>query len=181
MTTPSSSASNVLLIPGDLFAAPANSVLIRACNALGSWRSGVALAFRSHYPQAHTVYVSHCARRSSNPSDLSGTALLIPPQPGDTVKGPHWVACLFTSVGYGRSVDPPEVVVRNTEAALRDLEAQVAALEAGEVEGGMVPGEWHAAKINSVRFKVPWERTAALLEGVGRRMVVYEFDEAAAR
>lgn len=59
--------------------------------------------------------------------------------------------------------------MKNTERALADLRRQTR-------EQG-VGGEWHAAKINSVRFKVPWERTLGLLEGCGERVVCYEFEE----
>ena len=85
----------------------------------------------------------------------------------------HWVACLFTSVDYGAAVDAPTAVLANTARAVADLRAQAAAAEPG--------AEWHAAKINSVRFRVPWAHTVAVLEReAGREVVVYEHDEAAA-
>lgn len=37
----------------------------------------------------------------------------------------HWIACLFTSVAYGRRRDPPDMILANTRAALEDLAAQV--------------------------------------------------------
>jgi len=125
--------------------------------------------------------VSHCKSRSG--SDLVGSTLLIPPQSADIANGKHhWIACLFTSVAYGKAVDPPEKVLANTEGAMSDLWKQVQALE--KYAGEASPGEWHSAKINSVRFKVPWEETAAViervLEGSGKQVVVYEYDEAVA-
>jgi ADP-ribose 1''-phosphate phosphatase len=186
---------------GDLFTAPANSILIRkktptlflsllltltkkktrfadACNTRGSWRSGVAAAFKEKYPGAHKVYVSVCAQEGES---LAGKTLLIPPQAADAPRQ-HWIGCLFTSVAYGKAVDPPEVVLRHTKTSMEDLLRQVKALE--DNAGKDKPGEWHSAKINSVRFKVPWEETVKVIEdvlkGTEREVVVYEYDEAKA-
>ncbi|KAK0706724.1 hypothetical protein B0T26DRAFT_469433 [Lasiosphaeria miniovina] len=63
---------------GDIFAAPANSVLIHTCNCIGSWGGGIAAAFRLRYPTAFAVYRDHCQRLS--PDELLATALLIAPQ-----------------------------------------------------------------------------------------------------
>ncbi|KAA8912410.1 hypothetical protein FN846DRAFT_916673 [Sphaerosporella brunnea] len=169
-----------------LFSAPPNSILIHACNTVGSWRSGVAAAFKAHYPGAHSAYVSACSSGVS-----VGSTLLIPPQACDVAAGrQHWIACLFTSARYGKDVDAPETVLKNTRGAMEDLLWQVEALEIAdggdgvEKDGGGRPGEWHAAKINSVRFRVPWEETVGVveevLEGKGREVVVYEYDEVAA-
>ncbi|KAL2157812.1 hypothetical protein VTH06DRAFT_5081 [Thermothelomyces fergusii] len=112
---------------GDLFAAPPNSVLIHACNALGSWGGGIALAFRSRYPDAFKVYRAHCAR--STPSQLVGTALLIRPPVAGAAAGvtggsrvaAHYVGCLFTSRGYGKTRDPPESILGATGPAMGHL------------------------------------------------------------
>ncbi|KAF8537624.1 hypothetical protein BDD12DRAFT_714853, partial [Trichophaea hybrida] len=145
----------------DLFSAPPNSILIHACNTLGSWNSGVAAAFKARYSSAHRIYVSHC---HSATTPLTGTTLLIPPQPADSKQ--HWIACLFTSTAYGKNVDPPEMILSNTTLAIRDLAAQVESLGCSR--------EWHAAKINSVRFRVPWESTVEVIEKeAGREVVVY--------
>lgn len=79
-------------------------------------------------------------------------------------------------MSYGKDVDPPAAVIENTALAVADLRRQVEVLE---VSGAEI-GEWHSAKINSVRFKVPWGGTVAVLEReAGREVVVYEFDEKA--
>jgi ADP-ribose 1''-phosphate phosphatase len=142
----------------------------------------VAAAFLERYPGAHQVYVSTCNSLRGGEA-LVGTALLIPPQEGDVdAVRRHWVACLFTSVAYGKKADPPEKILRYTKDAVEDLWRQVEALEK---EGGHAPGQWHSAKINSARFKVPWQDTANVIEdvlaGKGRQVVVYEYDERAAR
>lgn len=179
---PASMGSVKMITDGDLFSAPPESILIRsplplpshsqltsadACNTLGSWNSGVAAAFKALYPWAHRIYVSHC---HSATTPLTGTTLLIPPQPADIKQ--HWIACLFTSTAYGKNVDPPEMILSNTTLAIRDL--------AGQVERLGCAGVWHAAKINSVRFRVPWESTVAVIENEARReVVVYEYEEPA--
>lgn len=66
---------------GDIFDGPANSVLIHACNCIGSWGGGIAAAFRLRYPAAFAVYRDHCQRLS--PNELLATALLIAPQEAD--------------------------------------------------------------------------------------------------
>ncbi|KAK4211155.1 hypothetical protein QBC37DRAFT_427521 [Rhypophila decipiens] len=138
-------------IQGDLFSAPPNTVLIHACNAIGSWGGGIALAFRKSYPEAFKVYNAHCKRYSSDPRKLVGTALLIPPPPlpsrtaaassGPAVGGgkgkgkfaasmsalanearkQHWIGCLFTSKAYGKGRDSPRDILRATSPAMGHL------------------------------------------------------------
>ncbi|KAL2175271.1 uncharacterized protein P884DRAFT_262422 [Thermothelomyces heterothallicus CBS 202.75] len=151
---------------GDLFAAPPNSVLIHACNTVGSWGGGIALAFRSRYPDAFKVYRAHCAR--SIPNRLVGTALLIRP-PAATAGGAkggfrgvgHYIGCLFTSRGYGRSRDPPESILGTTGPAMRHLMRLIA--EEEERTGAQI-GEVRMCRINSGLFAVPWERTRRVVE-----------------
>lgn len=155
---------------GDLFAAPPQTLLIHACNALGSWGGGIALAFRARYPAAFAVYRAHCARSSSGGSRspdhrLVGTALLIPPQAqsrdGKERGRGHYVGCLFTSRGYGRARDGPEEILRATGPAMRDLMRLV--VEEEERTGRGV-GEVRMCRINSGLFGVPWERSKAVME-----------------
>jgi hypothetical protein len=48
----------------------------------------------------------------------------------------HWIGCLFTSYSYGKPTkfkagkDPPEKILSNTRAALKDLREQVEVLDA---------------------------------------------------
>ena len=62
----------------------------------------MALQLKKHFPAAFAVYTEHCQRHS--PTELFGTCLLVAPQHADYNKSqkPVWVACLFTSVGYGK-------------------------------------------------------------------------------
>ncbi|SPQ20514.1 72d39534-d385-42a5-ad9e-00d6972a9d13 [Thermothielavioides terrestris] len=163
---------------GDLFAAPPNTLLIHACNCIGSWGGGIALAFRDRYPAAYAVYRAHCAR--STPDALLGTALLIPPQTGKGNKGKvnvnkegqqgnkdtgqgHYVGCLFTSRRVGKGRDAPETILRATVPAMAHLMRLVA-----EEEGraGASIAEVRMCRINSGLFAVPWDQSKKAIEGM---------------
>ncbi|OCK84060.1 hypothetical protein K432DRAFT_274495, partial [Lepidopterella palustris CBS 459.81] len=139
---------------GDIFAAPAQTLFIHACNTQGSWGAGIAAAFKDRYPRAYQAYHSHCLSKHVR----TGTALLIPPCETDPSRPKHWVGCLFTSARYGRRKDGPEEILANTGPAVRDLLRQVG-------EGRGVVGA-RVCKINSGKFGVPWSRTLRVLEEV---------------
>jgi ADP-ribose 1''-phosphate phosphatase len=102
--------SKLVYVTGDLFAAPQGSILVHACNTVGSWGAGIALAFRSKYPKAFQQYAAHC----KDNDDLIGSCFLIP---GEM----HDIACLFTSRAYGKRKDTPEEILDATRTAVRDL------------------------------------------------------------
>jgi ADP-ribose 1''-phosphate phosphatase len=106
--------SFISYVSGDLFSAPAGSILVHACNTKGSWGAGIALAFKQRFPDAFKVYRAHC---QENGDSLAGTCLIID-------GGSHYIACLFTSRAYGRNKDSPEQILTATDSALRDLMAQ---------------------------------------------------------
>ncbi len=93
-----------------------------------------------------------------------GTTLLIPPLKATiqqrAVKTPHYIACLFTSLDYGKRVSPAEEILENTGKVLEDLARQVAALR----ELGEELGTCYAVRINSGKFGVEWQKTKAVLE-----------------
>ncbi|KAF2771572.1 hypothetical protein EJ03DRAFT_268690 [Teratosphaeria nubilosa] len=138
---------------GDLFAAPPSTLLIHACNTLGAWSAGIALAFKSHYPLAYKTYASHC--QTHTPEQLRGTALLIPPSGG---KEKHWIGCLITSRRYGRGRDGRAQILEATGEGMRDFLAQV--------EDAVGVGEVWMCRVNSGKFRVPWGETRRVLEGV---------------
>jgi ADP-ribose 1''-phosphate phosphatase len=144
---------------GDLFAAPPQTLLIHACNTIGSWGGGIALAFRNLYPAEFQIYRAHCAR--SSPNQLLGTALLIPPQKKGAGRG-HWIGCLFTSRRYGRAKDPPGEILRATGPAMRDLMRLV--VEEEVRRGVRVIGEVRMCRINAGLFAVPWGRSKWAIE-----------------
>ena len=108
------SESKLVYVESDLFTAPDHSILVHACNTLGSWGSGIALAFRQNYPAQFAQYKTHC---EAHGEALIGTCLLIP---GDK----HDIACLFTSRAYGRHKDKPNDILTATRKAVKGLEAQ---------------------------------------------------------
>jgi ADP-ribose 1''-phosphate phosphatase len=130
---------------GSLFNAPDEAVIAHACNAQGAWGSGIAKQLKAAYPEAYYRYYDHCMLSNKK---LSGTCGLIENR-GRTI------ACLFTSHSYGKFVDPPKVVLRNTERALVELFRQVP-----------LHTEIHMPRINSGLFHVPWEQTEAVLLNV---------------
>ncbi|MCJ1403628.1 ADP-ribose 1''-phosphate phosphatase [Xylographa trunciseda] len=153
---------------GDIFAAPQNGVLIHACNCRGVWGSGVALEFKKRYPQAFEVYHEECNTPSSefHQKSLLGTALLIPPQDEDlttTADEGHWIACLFTSVDYGKKVSSELVILESTKKAMADLQKKMKFWKAK----GQEFGDLWAVRINSGKFGVPWDRTKRILEQCG--------------
>ena len=149
---------------GDLFAAPANTLLIHACNTVGSWGGGIALAFRNLYPAEFRVYRAHCAR--STPNQLVGTALLIAPQRASlngSGGGGHYIGCLFTSRRFGAARDPPDRILRATGPAMRHLMRLVAE---EEERTGVRIGEVRMCRINVGLFAVPWESSKRALEAM---------------
>ena len=93
-----------------------------------------------------------------------GTTLIIPlpnaQNQRQASETPHYIACLFTSLDYGKRVSPPEEILLNTRKALRDLARQVAEMRGS----GEEIGNCHAVRINSGRFGVEWQKTKAVLE-----------------
>ncbi|EON60941.1 hypothetical protein W97_00151 [Coniosporium apollinis CBS 100218] len=145
---------------GDIFDAPDNAVIIHACNCLGHWGAGIAAAFRERYPAALKSHEAHCDR-FVNKRDLLGTAQLIPPAESNTKRRRHFVGCLFTSCQYGRKKDSPAAILKHTGPAMIDLLSQVA-----ETQKSSEISEVRMCQINSGLFKVPWEKTRAILEDI---------------
>ncbi|KAJ7035620.1 hypothetical protein C8F04DRAFT_1097885 [Mycena alexandri] len=154
MSQPSTPPNKITHVKADLFAAPAGSILIHACNTKGSWGAGIATAFQERYPGAFAKYKNMCKKKGE---ELIGTCLLIR---GET----HDVACLFTSKDYGRRVDSPAEILAATRLAVADLLAQ-------NVEP-VKP--MHACRFNSERFGVEWAESEKILVELGAEMIVYE-------
>lgn len=140
------------------------------------------------FPKAFRAYAAHCkpaslksANLAHHQRSLAGTALLIPLSPP---RENHWVACLFTSVGYGHSIDSTEQIVANTERALADLARQIEQVRSTERVGTeaedasslpppvkaeakqakLIVGPCWSVRLNSGRFGVDWSRTKTVLE-----------------
>ncbi|KAJ7693387.1 hypothetical protein B0H17DRAFT_1060001 [Mycena rosella] len=146
--------SKITHVKADIFAAPEGSILVHACNTVGSWGAGIATAFQEKYPGAFAKYKNVCRKQGEA---LLGTCLLI--------RGEHHdVACLFTSKDYGRRVDAPASILAATRTAVADLLAQ----------NTDPTKELHSCRFNSERFAVPWEETEKVLVELGAEMIVYE-------
>lgn len=131
---------------GDLFKnAPKGATLVHACNAQGVWGSGIAKQFKERFPESFDYYSSWCQGWKDVASRVSVVGSVL-------VHGR--VACLITSENYGLKVDPPEKILENTRKSVRWL---------------LKPGLYcltdiHSPKINAGLFKVPWEKTEAIIK-----------------
>lgn len=131
-------------------------ILAHSCNCKGRWGSGVAIGFRENFQNAHNHYVDSCLKYHD---ENLGTTLLV--EDRDNVR----VACMFTSSGYGETLDSKESILKNTELAVGNLLHQSEGLEI------------HMPKINAGLFKVPWEETEAILKKVvpeNQKVIVWE-------
>ena len=171
---------------GNMFdAAEDRAVLVHAVNCQGVWGMGIAYQLKKRLPQAFAVYETKCKAAGAH---LVGTCFLIPPQPADyeVADKPKvvfstrlWVACLFTSKGYGKKnnakknpgKDTPEVILAQTKLALEDFRLQLESYGPSNFNAEETwktddekPGKLLAVKFNSGAFGVPWERTAALID-----------------
>ncbi|KAJ9614761.1 ADP-ribose 1''-phosphate phosphatase [Knufia peltigerae] len=196
-------------ICGDIFDAPDRAVIVHAVNCQGVWGYGVAAHLKKRLPHAYIVYQAYCTQ-AQRPYDILGTCLLIPPQKEDYSKVAKknqtesvserpvkrlWVACLFTSIGYGKpsmttnnpGKDPKEQMIRNTRWALKGLRFQLESHVSSEsieqtstkLEDDLAePGEIWSVKFNSGAFGVDWEETIRVLEiefgGYERPWIVVE-------
>lgn len=141
---------------GSLFDAPAGAILTHACNAKGEWGSGIAWEFRNKFPNEYAIYHDACAAEK-NPRDTVGKCIMA-----------GRVACLVTSLGYGKEVDGELSILQATETSFYDLLRSVDP-----------DVEIHMPRINSGLFRVPWHRTEEALKGVlrlypGRKVIVWE-------
>ncbi len=146
--------SNIVYVKGNLFNAPKGSVLIHACNTQGIWGAGISREFKNRFPYSYGEYQKACNRFKHN---LLGACLVTTNDNG------YDVACLFTSNGIGQSVDNEESILIATKKAIIEL-----------VEN-TIGKELHACKFNSGLFRVPWEKTEAILKETGRRFTIYEY------
>ncbi|PLN86633.1 putative ADP-ribose 1''-phosphate phosphatase [Aspergillus taichungensis] len=184
-------------VQGDLFDAPDGAALIHACNCQGSWGKGIAEAFKKKYPAAFKIYRAHCQEylenkqflttEAENPDETQqqkttrtiqlpiGTALIIPPQKddynGEHGKKRHWIICLFTSRGFGRSVSPPAVILQNTALAVADMKGQLERLRS-QPENDVPLGELRSCRFNAGLFGVEWKLSREVLEEAGLEVTV---------
>ena len=130
-------------IKGNLFDAEKGSLLVHACNTEGAWGAGIAATFARLYPSYYKTYEAHCHARGKN---LLGTALIL-------YGKWHRVGCLFTSSGFGKRALYQDEILHYTRESLLDLFNQISHTETVNMP-----------RINSGLFRVPWEKTLAVVE-----------------
>ncbi|EXJ87464.1 hypothetical protein A1O3_04424 [Capronia epimyces CBS 606.96] len=188
-------------IQGDILEAPDRAVIVHAVNCQGVWGYGIAAQLKKSFPEAYRVYRTHC-QQNTKAYDIIGTALLIPPQPKDykeemtredgntqpatvctgstTVFAKRrWIACLFTSAGYGRpnpainkiGKDSKQRILNRTRSALEYLRVLLEEFGPSNFDEDTnwrtdddKPGEIWSCKFNSGAFGVEWESSCAILE-----------------
>lgn len=144
-----------------------------ACNCVGEWGAGVALQLKKEFPNAYDIYYDHCQDKKHE--ELLGTCLLISPQAEDRklVDKEVFIACLFTSKGYGRKnvkkgnpgLSNKDEVLAATKTALGDFKEQVNQRQDNS-KGDDGPLFIASVKFNAGSFKVPWEETRAQIEEI---------------
>ena len=132
-----------------LFDSPAESAIMHAVNALGVWGAGIAKEFKERFPNTYKQYNRYCTQNEKNPV---GTTLV-------GFENDFIIGNLITSYGYGKDVDPPDEILKNTEKALHEFFEY---LEQQHVKNV------YCNKFNSGLFKVPWEDTEKLLEHMSK-------------
>lgn len=126
-------------IKGDLFN-DTTSKLLHACNCRRTWGRGVAAIFAEKFPRAYDKHRTYKA-------DIGDIQVI------ECDK--QTIICLFTSDGYGKETDPPDQIVKNTQAALWLL---------GMYYKGHTKVDIASPKINAGLFNVPWELSEKAIE-----------------
>jgi ADP-ribose 1''-phosphate phosphatase len=133
----------ITVVKGNLFHAPKDELIVHACNCEGVWGAGIAADFRALYPEYYKAYKRHC---QSFGHSLAGTALLL-----QGLK--HPVGCLFTSTGFGFTVQSRNEIIANTLNSLIDLLQQTPHTKVINMP-----------QINAGLFRVPWKLTEEVLK-----------------
>lgn len=126
-----------------LLDAPRGSMLVHAVNCKGVWGSGIAKEIKARHPRAFLDYASWCRKEN-----ILGAATVC--DDGSL----YQIASLYTSSGYGSSVDSIDQILYNTALALDNLGTSIK----------VTKPKIYSNKFNSGLFNVPWERTESLLK-----------------
>ncbi len=192
------SAIAISYIKGDIFAfSPSPSILAHACNCYGVWGSGVAAGFKKYYPSAYKVYSDYCMDfvEDNDTDSLVGTCLLIRTSKldkGNRMKYEDYkivnqnpkvdyIACLFTSEGYGRDKDSQQTIIKNTKHSYTQLKQLIVDPKDNSLWNNFDIKDSndaskliiHMPKINAGIFDVPWEQSKDAIEQVGQPAKVY--------
>lgn len=138
-----------------LFNAPEGSVLVHACNCKGVWGSGIAKEFKERFPAAERIYKETC-----DSFGIIGTAQLISSYDVKQNSSNYWIGNLLTSRGFGSTLDTEDEILVNTVLALWNLCSNLQSKNINTV---------YSNKFNSGLFKVPWEKTEAIIKVFANR------------
>lgn len=131
-----------------LFDTPEDSVLVHACNGKGAWGSGIAKEFKKRFPEAYKQYSNYCKEFG-----FVGMAQLITAT--DPEGSSYWIGNLINSAGYGSILDTEDEIMVNTVLAINNLCFQLESKGLNTI---------YSNKFNSGLFKVPWEKTEAIIK-----------------
>lgn len=135
---------------GDLFKGSSKgSILVHSVNCCGVWGSGVAKTFKELFPKSFNEYECYSSR--TNSQDLLGSSFIC------SKENDFYVGCLFASKGFGKTLDPKESILENTEKAFRELLSNLNTEVYKDITTIAMP------KINSGLFRTPWEETEEVL------------------
>lgn len=140
-------------IKRDLLSVKGPAILTHAVNCQGVMASGMAKEFKKKFPKGFRQYKYDCLGISGG---FVGDGIVY-----DTDYKNLKMGCLFTSWGYGASVDTEGMILSATMLAVEDLCRKVR----------MCYLNWpiYSNKFNSGLFKVPWFKTETVLVGVLKR------------
>ena len=163
-----------------------------AVNCQGVWGAGFAKELKKVLKWSCHAYEQHCKKHKGKDS-LLGTCLLILPKKGDNedhaetiakskvvYNDRKWVACLFTSRGYGNKnartgnpgKDRPDDILKHTRSALEDFRRQLERFGPTDLTEDSwktddeKPGTIASVLFNSGKFGVPWIETQQLIRQV---------------
>lgn len=142
-----------------LFDAPADAIIVHACNSQGVWGSGIAKPFKEKYAHSYLDYNRFCADFNMSRGTACGRAGMSSFHASE----PHWVGWIVTSHNYGELKDSPELIKINTTMALQEL-CKKAYLAHPKDSNPTI--DIYSNKFNSGLFNVPWEQSQLILETV---------------
>ncbi|RMZ85165.1 hypothetical protein DV738_g221, partial [Chaetothyriales sp. CBS 135597] len=161
-------------VPGNLIdmASPSPSVILaHSCNCKGQANAGVAKALKAAFPAATKAYSDFC--KGKDAEEIIGSTVVTKidflPEAATShdERGGQFchLANLLTSRDYGRRKDKAELIVQQTEAALKDLRAWIEQQGFDEKEeGGGGRVQVFSNKMNAGFFAVKWEATLEVIK-----------------
>lgn len=144
-----------------LFDVPKGEIIVHACNSQGVWGSGIAKAFREHYPHSFIEYEQFCKGLNKERGTACGCASLSQAHIDES----HWVGWIVTSHNYASLKDVPELIKINTTLALVQL---CQAIYKAHPRDSWPRINVYSNKFNSGLFNVLWVDSELILNTVLR-------------